>query len=345
MSSPSPTPSAYPSAADANRALNAFNRAFYLQSGDRGYYRARQGSNIRTLFWRSAELLEMVEDAYQSSHKAVYGRMVGELAGGFTARYGTSWMGHHYNDDVMWAVIACIRAYDVTGRRSLLTTARRNFDGAYARAWSGDFGGGLWWTTDRQEKNACVNAPATIAAVLLFKHLHRTGYLTKAKALYTWERSHLYEADGRVDDNISLGADGDAQVDRSSYTYNQGTFVGAADLLQGVTRNAKYGLDARQALDFTHDYLTTNGVLRDEGTNGDGGGFKGIFMRYAVDYTKRRSITDYDGWFARNAQAAWRDRNAAGLIGHDWGMPTGNGPLASFDCSSAVVLLQVTTRR
>ena len=206
MSSPSPTPPVYPSATDANRALNAFNRAFYVQSGDRGYYRARQGSNTGALFWRSAELLEMVEDAYQSSHKAVYGRMVGELARGFTARYGTDWMGHRYNDDVMWAVIACIRAYDVTGPALASSPlARRNFDGAYARGWSGDFGGGLWWTTDRHEKNdvrerarrhrrrAAVQAPA------------RTAYLTKAKALYAWERGHLYEADGRVDDNISRG--------------------------------------------------------------------------------------------------------------------------------------------
>ena len=183
-----------------------------MQSGDRGYYRAVQGSDKCTLFWRSAELLEMVEDAYQSSHKAVYGRMVGELARGFTSRYGTHWMGRRYNDDVMWAVIACIRAYDVTGQRLFLSTARRNFDGAYSRAWSGDFGGGLWWTTDRQEKNTCVNEPAVIAAVLLFKHLHATGYLTKAKAIYAWERGHLYEADGRVDDNISLDAGGNVQA-------------------------------------------------------------------------------------------------------------------------------------
>ena len=50
------------------------------------------------------------------------------------------------------------------------------------------FGGGLWWTTDRTEKNACVNAPAAIAAVRLAGALHQPAYLAKAKRLYAWLR-------------------------------------------------------------------------------------------------------------------------------------------------------------
>ena len=87
-------------------------------------------------------------------------------------------------------------------------------------------------------------------------------------------------------------------------------------------------------------------MLRDEGTNGDGGGFKGIFVRYAVDYTKRHAITDLRAAGSPGTRRRpGANRNAAGLIGHDWGTPTSNGRLASFDCSSAVVLLQVTAPR
>jgi predicted alpha-1,6-mannanase (GH76 family) len=342
----SAAPATHPDAADADHAMDAFNDAFYMASAAGGRYRVKQGSAKVAVFWRSAELLEMAEDAAQSSHKAAYRRMIPALEQGFLSRFGRSWQWRRYNDDIMWMVIASVRAYDISGRRAYLDLARRNFDATYARAWSGDFGGGLWWTTDRQEKNACVNAPGSIAASLLYERTHNAAYLTRAKRLYSWVRSHLYEADkGRVNDHVSRAPSGVAVVDRGVYTYNQGTFLGAADLLHGITGKAAYLTDARRAIDFARSSLTDDGVLRDEGAAADGGGFKGIFARYAVRFTRRHRIGDYDDWFRQNAQAAWTSRNGAGLIGHDWTSPTGGASLAAFDCSSAVVLLQLTAPR
>jgi predicted alpha-1,6-mannanase (GH76 family) len=329
-------------AAQADRAMSAFDRAFYVESGGRGFFRATSASASPAPFWRSAELIELVEDAWQHSHRPVYETMLLELRRGIVSRYGGAWTAKRiYNDDVMWMVIAFVRGYEITGRREFLGVARRNFDAAYGRGWSGDFGGGLWWTTDRHEKNACVAGPAAIAAWHLYGASGDAAYLAKARSAYAWLRRSLFDSDlGAVYDHVSLDATGQPVVDRSTYTYNQGTVIGAADLLYRASGNAAYADDARKALQFARSGLTVGGLLREEGVGRDGGGFKGIFARYAVLFAARNGLTDFTPWFAQNAAAAWATRDERGLMGQDWSGPTSAGTLHAFDASSAVVLLQ-----
>ena len=58
-------------------------------------------------------------------------------------------------------------------------------------------------------------------------------------------------------------------------------------------------------------------MLQGEG-GGDGGGFKGVFARYAGDYLRHDPTRAYEGWLAQNADAAWSHRNARDLMGQDW---------------------------
>jgi predicted alpha-1,6-mannanase (GH76 family) len=327
-------------AARADAAMNAFDRAFYLEQDGRGYFRRATGSSTYASFWRSAEMIELVEDAADRSGSSVYDRMVVELARGVTHRFGGVWTRHRrYNDDVMWMVLAFERASRITGDARFRHIAKLNFDTVFARGWSGDFGGGLWWTTDRREKNTCVNAPAAIAAVRLSRALHDGSYLRKAVRLYTWTRTHLYDdATGAVYDHVTRDA-GQTVVDRSTYTYNQGTFAGAAGLLSRATGDAAYGREAHDAMGYARDALTTDGVLTGEGDGGDGGGFKGIFARYAGDYLRHDPSREYEDWLGVNADAAWSHRDSRGLMGQDWTRQTTDGELHAFDASSAVVLL------
>jgi predicted alpha-1,6-mannanase (GH76 family) len=236
-------------------------------------------------------------------------------------------------------VLAFERASRITGDPHLLTVARRNFDAVFARAWSGDFGGGLWWTTDRAEKNTCVNAPAAIAAVRLTRALHRGSYLRKARRLYAWTRAHLCDqATGAVYDRVAHD-DGRTVVDRATYTYNQGTFAGAAGLLARTTGGASYSRDADGAIAYARDGLSVDGVLRDEGS-GDGGGFKGVLARYAGDYLRHGPTQSCEAWMARNPEVAWSHRDGRRLVDYDWSRPTTAGRLRAFDASSAVLLLQ-----
>ena len=97
-------------------------------------------------------------------------------------------------------------------------------------------------------------------------------------------------------------------VDRATYTYNQGTFIGAGrPALQRHRHDAAMLGDAAQApwRSRARD-LTEDGVLRERGRRPDGGGFKGIFARYAWRLPARTTprVPTRAG-LAQNAAAAW----------------------------------------
>ena len=329
--------------ADSEAALGSFLTTFYVVSGGRGVFK-RSTTGSQAPFWQQAEMLEVTEDAYERSHDPRLKSMLTEVYRGILARYGKRWTNNHYNDDIMWMVIADLRAYEITGDVTFRSQAKWHFDKVYARAWSRDLGGGLWWSTARDSKNACINGPAAIAAVEMYEAFHDASYLRKAKGLYRWEKNTLFDRDSGSVYDRAFPTGKAVATDPTNYTYNQGTFIGAAGLLYSATHNRVYYHDAVKALGYTKANLTVNGVLRSEGSGRDGGGFKGIFARWATKFTRDNHITGYDRWFQSNANAAWSHRNASQTIDEDWTVPTGNGRLFAFDCSSAVVMLLVSPR-
>ena len=190
-------------AADGPTMMVAFNDAFYFTaSGNRGYFRNTTEGGT-TWFWGRANQMEMLIDLYEQTSNTVYLTQFQQLYNGFISDYGTSWIWNEFNDDIMWMVIACSRAYQHTGNPTYRNVARSNFDSCYARAWSSDLGGGLWWNSPlNTSKNACVNGPGAIAAYLIYQNYNDTNYLNIAESLYQWERTHLFDTNtGRVYDS------------------------------------------------------------------------------------------------------------------------------------------------
>ncbi|MGA2542493.1 MAG: glycoside hydrolase family 76 protein [Verrucomicrobiota bacterium] len=248
--------------ADADALLEAHTRAFYQVKDGRAWFKeTTEGGKVS--FWMRAEEMEMELDAYERTTNAQQLTMFTNLFQGFIADHGADWTTNQYNDDIMWIVIACARGYLLTSNPAFRDAAQSNFDACFARAWSTDLGGGLWWRTDNQSKNACVNGPAAIAAALLSRACQEPAYLTKATNLFLWERATLFDpATGRVSDNIRRNG----RRSDTSFSYNQGTFVGAANLL-GYTN------EAMQAATYTMDRLSRGGLLPQYGETNDGGGF------------------------------------------------------------------------
>ncbi|MGO8683737.1 MAG: glycoside hydrolase family 76 protein [Thermoleophilia bacterium] len=325
----------------ATAALAAFTRSFFVANHGRAYFQ-RTSAGSQATFWAEAEMIEMVEDASQTTGKPLYKHMLTALMTGFRTEYGSNWTAiRPYNDDVLWMVIAAVRAYTITGDIAYRDLAKFNYDRVYSRSWSPALGGGLWWTTQQTAKNTTTAAPAIIAACELYETLHQASYLSQATSLFAWLSDHLFDAhSGAVYDGIGYTGGG-TLVSRASYTYNQGTFIGAASLLYRLTGKKLYCNDALAALSYTKARLTSKGTLKSEGSpNGNRGGFKGIFIRWATLFVAENHITSYSAWFQQNAKVAWSHRNRSSLIGDDWSKPTPNGELASFPCSSAVVLFE-----
>ncbi|MBK1834230.1 glycoside hydrolase family 76 protein [Roseibacillus ishigakijimensis] len=318
---------------DADEVFAAHEKAFYRERGDRAWFREHNEGRQKVSFWMRAEQLEMVLDAYERTEDPRYREMFAKLFHGFQHDHGETWERNEFNDDILWMVIACTRAYLLTGEQGYLTAARANFDLCYARAHSPDLGGGLWWKTDKQCKNACVNGPGSIAASLLAQATGEDSYRKKARNLFTWLHHQLVSADsGRVHDHLNR----QGRLDPRCFTYNQGTYVGAAHLLDEPDL-------AERAIRYTRDELCKDGLFPPAGERGDGGGFNGIAARWIARFVKDRSREDeYGPWLRKNVEAALASRrDSDGLIWCRWPDKTPPGRRYSWGCSSAVVLLQV----
>lgn len=296
-------------------------------------------------FWTEAEMYEIVIDAYNHTGDARYKEMIDQLYEGFLADWKGQerngwWAGNDYNDDIMWMVIACTRAYMATGDSKYLNTAKINFDNTYKRAWSQDLGGGLWWRVDNQSKNACVNGPGAIAACLLGKSLGDESYFIKAKAIMEWERANLYEPDtGHVYDSYNI----QGAKNTWASTYNQGTFIGANTLLYEHFGQKQYRNDAVKAANYAMNTMYNKGVMSNEENGGDLPGFKGILTRWLNYLTINHNQPQFAEWLRYNAWTAWNNRSESGITGTQWAKKTKDSdPTSAWSASAAVALYQNT---
>ncbi len=295
------------------------------------------GLFLGTEFWDQAEIYEIVIDAYENTGDPRYRDMIYDIFRGFKLHNGENWAHNEYNDDIMWMVIACSRAYLLTGDPVFAEIARSHFDLVWDRGWSDDLGGGIWWRTDNQTKNSCINGPAVIAACLLAEALGEDAYYDKAVQIMDWQAEHLYDAaSGQVYDAYDIHG----SKNHWASTYNQGTFIGANMLLYEHTRDELYYNRARLAADYTINTMYQGGVMNNEDSSGDLIGFKGILCRWIYRFAVRYNQTDILEWLKYNGAVAWNNRNKAGLIWTTWNAKTSDKVKYDvFGASSAVSLL------
>jgi len=324
-------------AQDADTAFAAYTSAFYVASNGFAYFK-EDTSGGHSRFWVRAEQIEMLEDAYDRTHSDATREMIKESIDGFIHRHSANWTTNEYNDDIMWMTIACARGYLATGNQAWRDAAKQNFDAVFDRGYNDALGGGLWWTTGRKGKHSCVNGPAAIAACLLCQIYNDKSYLAKAEAIYTWERGALFNpSTGAIYDNMRLSG----RIGRTTYTYNEGTFIGAADLLWKLTGDTNYLNDALLAANYTCKKIARGKTLPAYGS-GDGAGFNGIFMRWLARFVEDDHLwPQFYPWMSLNANAAWSVRRADDLSWQKWDKRTPDSKLDSWNCSDTVVILQV----
>jgi predicted alpha-1,6-mannanase (GH76 family) len=328
--------------AAADLAYDSFTKLFYTVTNGKGYYLNNSGDTKADGWWGQAEMIEMAIDAYDRKKSDAYKTLMTELVYGFVAKQGTDWTGNKYNDDIAWMVIASARAHLDTGNADFLTYAKGNWDKMYARAWNTGFsGGGLWWTTDNDTKNACINGPGAIGAYLLYKATGDKAYLNKATEIYAWERATLFEAtSGAIHDRIEL-ANG---LQRGPLTYNQGTFIGIANYLFKETGTTTYFDDAKKASDFLKNNLCdANGLPNENQITGDFANFKAIGFRWLAKFMTDNNLgSTYLTWLQNTANKAWANRRATDNISwNDWKNPTPHMILTASGAMATVQILQV----
>jgi predicted alpha-1,6-mannanase (GH76 family) len=272
-------------------------------------------------FWDQAEMMETVLDAYEVTKDPVYKTKFAALFTNFITNHKEDWMYNKYNDDITWAVLFSVRGYLLTGNKTYLEKAKDQFDKMYKRAFTNSYGGGLIWFETKTSKNACIEGPAAVAACYLARATGDNTYWDKAVALYSWSKIYLLNpATGKVKDNVDLNRNtGLLRTSNVSFTYNEGTFLGAATMLYKYTKEATYLAEAQKIAQFTRDSIYKGRVMNNEDSGNDLPGFKGIFARYARMYTVETGKTDLVDWLNLNAKVAYNNRNSYGIITTKWG--------------------------
>lgn len=253
-------------------------------------YLSDQADMTTVHYWPEAHAMDVMVDAFLRSGENRYLSIyplwwVGVPDFNYSGRKEDPWW-NPYVDDMEWIVLAQIRMYESTGNRTYLSKAVQMYNDWIWPTWGPEdeapwFGGLTWCTDRRKSKNACSNGPGAIIAAKLARLVGKVNlqsgkdsvrYIEESEKIYSFERRVLFDTlTGAVHDNInSVG-----RISPAVFTYNQGTFIGAAVELFKQTGNRRYLDDACLAADYVVDSM----VIRDA-PGGDGGLFNGIFFRY-----------------------------------------------------------------
>ncbi|KKY16980.1 putative glycosyl hydrolase [Phaeomoniella chlamydospora] len=352
--------------ADPVSFFNSFSNSYYITLKNGSSYWAVNnyltGTSdyvpTRAVFWTQVETIEVTEDyaEYYTSNTSLTKTVIPSLISGLNNVVSgssdfTSW--NDYNDDIMWSVIALVRAYELSDDPNFLRQAQQQFDNTYSRGFDDDLNGGLWWNTDNETKNACVNGPAAIAAQLLANNILGGDYHSKAVKIFTWLRNTLFnDTTGAIYDHIEANG----TLATFSFTYNQGTFIGAATLLsQTGDTSFNYLSDASLAFNFTSTSLSStidgNAILSPETTDpneGNAPGFKGIFTRWASRYIEVSGDKSAKAFLVQNANQVWNIKDKQGITWTNWTEQTPDSVkgtvLNSWGASSAVSAVVAAAR-
>jgi len=300
--------------------IDKFWGANFEGYADRYYF--NYGSNLSNMttnhYWPQAHAMDVLVDAYMRTGEKRYKELFplwwnGAPRYNFASKMNPkdAWW-NVFVDDMEWIVLAQIRMWESTGNKMYINKARQMYDDWIWPTWGPEnefpWYGGITWKTDvEKSKNACSNGPAALIAARLYRFFDQAkfkggkakeAYLNEAIKIYTWEKNFLFDRKtGAVYDNINRK--GEIQKNWI-FTYNIGTFLGAAHELFLITGDKQYLDDAVLAASYVTDHMTQNGVLSDA-PSGDGGLFHGIFFRYfvklineeALDINTRKKFHDY----------------------------------------------------
>lgn len=290
-------------------------------SNDKKYYAQDNVGNQKFHYWHNAHVLDVLVDGYERTRNAAYIPKMNVLLSGMYATNNNSLINDYY-DDMAWLGLSTIRAYHNTKDKKFLDAAKTLWQDILTGINNND-GRSLSWSKPTPEfKNTPANGPAIMMGLRLYKITNDAAYRDTAVMFYNWLTPVLINpANGLSWDGIKNG-----ELVKAMYTYNQGLYIGASVEMYHLTKDIRYLNNAIQTAkgSINSTVISPNGILKPEG-QGDGGLFKGIFVRYFVQLIKEKNINKEDkklltDYVIKNAETLYSqgiDHNNL-LINYDW---------------------------
>ena len=315
----------------ANRTEAAATAMMAIYDNGTGHFRGASwwGSAVALAgIIRNIEVTHMASYRYAISN--TYDRNVGAARGHFR---------NEYSDDTGWWAMAWLDAYDLTGDRRYLDTARIAADHMQT-FWTSACGGGLRWREGTTYKAAISNSLYVQVNATLAVRTGEARFRDRATAGWAWfAASGLIGADGLVRDGLDESG---CAPGGTVFTYNQGVLMSALTELSALTGNPAPRDRARQVADATTrpgSALTDSGGILHDPAEGwddcfrDGAYFKAGLLRGLAELNAALPDHPYTAYADRQADIAYaRSRNAFdqySLSWSAWTKPAGPGCQAS----------------
>ncbi len=295
--------------------------------------RRRLAVRLEWDYWIQAHALDVTVDAAaRTGSTALRDRLRAHVAG-ILRRNGGRIVNRYY-DDMAWMAIALLRADEVAGADTGALV--RELWADIRAGWDEEHGGIVWRRDDpRPYTNAPANGPAAILAARLYRRYGDPADLDWARRIAGWLQETL------VDPSSGIVWDGthpyeDPGVDRTVWTYNQGTVVGTEVQLWQLTGDRAHLDRARRTATAALNRYGEGGFPV-EGT-GDGSVFKGILARYLGDLVGAEPEASERVRVALTSSGTGVAAAAGAPIGVDWQHPTASEVGLGSEVSAALLL-------
>lgn len=333
----------------ADSSYTYYNRAFLIKDGPWKFYRDKLSSNKYAYFWNQALIILMVEDRHDFRKDETLKPLIIDLLDTFREHEKNSatheiwdWTWNEYNDDLLWAGLAFVRGYQITGEKRFLEQAEWDWNFLYKRGYTNELGGGIWWDVKKESKSSLSNNPAISMACYLYEATGKKEYLEQAKELYNWvcngyQGNSLFDRNtGSVDEKMNPNG----TMSESYNVYTSGAFIEAASVLYRITQEQSYYDAAIKAIEYVIKNKTTNDIMSKWHLDGS---WQSEFARGMGMFVMNNNLWDkYYDWMRKNAEAAWETRNKRkNITGNEWIKESPERDWTALECVSAVVMTQV----
>lgn len=306
-------PKKYDWAAYADSAQQSMIKLFWNSYGTGKYLTHSYHTNPDSInrgfnYWWMAHVIDVFADGLARTGDSEYKTKMNSVYNAMKS-YGNNSLRNSFYDDMEWMGLACLRASEVYPSSPKWKESAVELWNWIKLGWNETNSGGIQWEASKPtSKNACSNAPAIILAARLYSETGDQAYLDWAIKIFNWMNSNLiFSENGLVKDSY-----GNNELSWT-LTYNQGTWMGACLELYKITNDQKYFNIAMKTADYVvGDYLkfSPHGILYNNEGGGDGGLFKGIFMRYLSQWIMsgkldKKRQNKFITYFIENGKSVW----------------------------------------
>jgi len=149
--------------------------------------------------------------------------------------------GDKFYDDNDWIAQDLLKAYRLTGDNADLQRVKQIFQ-LEVNGWDSNLThpdpGGVFWTQAswNHDRNTISNAPTAMVGLDLYQLTGDRYYFDWAKKMYDWVNQYMLAPNGLYWDHVDL----QGNVNKTQWSYNQGTMIGASLLFFKATGDPSY---------------------------------------------------------------------------------------------------------